>query len=82
MSRLKDKHAIITGGAQGQGAAIARAFVGEGARLVIADVADDAGSALAEELGDAAYFSHHDVSDPDVLGPAGGRRPRSGSARR
>jgi 3alpha(or 20beta)-hydroxysteroid dehydrogenase len=64
MSRLKDKHAIITGGAQGQGAAIARAFVGEGARLVIADVADDAGSALAEELGDAAHFSHHDVSDP------------------
>jgi 3alpha(or 20beta)-hydroxysteroid dehydrogenase len=64
MSRLKDKHAIITGGAQGQGAAIARAFVGEGARLVIADVADVAGSALAEELGDAAHFSHHDVSNP------------------
>jgi len=64
MSRLKDKHAIITGAAQGQGAAIARAFVAEGARVVIADVADDAGAALAEELGDVAYFSHHDVSDP------------------
>jgi 3alpha(or 20beta)-hydroxysteroid dehydrogenase len=64
MSRLKDKHVIITGGAQGQGAAIARAFIGEGARLVIADVADDAGNALAEELGDGASFSHHDVSDP------------------
>jgi 3alpha(or 20beta)-hydroxysteroid dehydrogenase len=64
MSRLKDKHAIITGGAQGQGAAIARAFVGEGARVVIADVADDGGAALAKELGDAAAFSHHDVSDP------------------
>jgi len=62
MSRLKDKHAIITGAAQGQGAAIARAFVGEGARVVIADVAD--GSALADELGDAATFTHHDVSDP------------------
>jgi 3alpha(or 20beta)-hydroxysteroid dehydrogenase len=64
VSRLKDKHVIITGGAQGQGAAIARAFIGEGARLVIADVADDAGNALAEELGDGASFSHHDVSDP------------------
>ncbi len=64
MSRLKDKHAIITGGAQGQGAAIARAFVSEGARVVIADVADDGGAALAKELGDAATFSHHDVSDP------------------
>ena len=62
MSRLKDKHAIITGAAQGQGAAIARAFVGEGARVIIADVVD--GSALAEELGDSAHFTHHDVSDP------------------
>ena len=64
MSRLKDKHAIITGGAQGQGAAIARAFVSEGARVVLADVNDDAGAALADELGDVAFFSHHDVSDP------------------
>ena len=64
MSRLKDKHAIITGGAQGQGAAIARAFVSEGARVVLADVNDDAGTALADELGDVAFFSHHDVSDP------------------
>lgn len=64
MSRLKDKHVIVTGAAQGQGAAIARAFVGEGARVVIADLADHAGTMLAEELGDAAYFSHHDVSDP------------------
>lgn len=64
MSRLTDKRAIITGGAQGQGAAIARAFVREGAKVVIADVADDHGKALAEELGDAAYFSHLDVSDP------------------
>jgi 3alpha(or 20beta)-hydroxysteroid dehydrogenase len=64
MSRLEDKRVVITGGAQGQGAAIARAFVREGAKVVIADVADDAGAALAEELGDAAYFSHHDVSDP------------------
>lgn len=64
MSRLKDKYAIITGAANGQGAAIARAFVREGAKVVLADVADDAGTALAEELGDAACFSHHDVSDP------------------
>lgn len=64
MSRLKDKYAIITGAAQGQGAAIARAFVSEGARVVLADVADDAGAALADELGDAAHFSHLDVADP------------------
>jgi 3alpha(or 20beta)-hydroxysteroid dehydrogenase len=63
MTRLAGKIAIVTGGAQGQGAAIARAFVAEGAKVVIADVADDAGGALAAELGDAAYFRHHDVSD-------------------
>ena len=32
MSRLTGKVAIVTGGAQGQGAAIVRAFVAEGAR--------------------------------------------------
>lgn len=63
MNRLQDKVAIVTGGAQGQGAEIVRAFVAEGARVAIADVADEAGELLAKELGDAAYFVHHDVSD-------------------
>ena len=67
MGRLTDKVAIVTGGSQGQGAAICRAFVEEGARVVIADIAEEAGLALAEELcglrADAAYFRLHDVSD-------------------
>ncbi|TYL49619.1 glucose 1-dehydrogenase [Nocardioides sp. BGMRC 2183] len=63
MGRLDTKVAIVTGGAQGQGAEIVRAFVAEGARVVIADVAKEAGQALADELGDAAHFTHHDVSD-------------------
>jgi 3alpha(or 20beta)-hydroxysteroid dehydrogenase len=63
VNRLAGKRAIVTGGAQGQGAAIARAFVEEGAQVVIADVADEPGKLLAEELGDAAVFVHHDVSD-------------------
>jgi 3alpha(or 20beta)-hydroxysteroid dehydrogenase len=61
--RLDDKIAIVTGGAQGQGAAIARAYVAEGAKVVIADVAKDEGQALADELGASAHFAHHDVSD-------------------
>ncbi|TWG97218.1 3alpha(or 20beta)-hydroxysteroid dehydrogenase [Nocardioides sp. J9] len=61
--RLEGKVAIVTGGAQGQGAAIARAYVEEGAKVVIADVAKDEGQALADGLGDAAHFAHHDVSD-------------------
>jgi 3alpha(or 20beta)-hydroxysteroid dehydrogenase len=61
--RLDGKVAIVTGGAQGQGAAIARAFVDEGAQAMVADIADDLGKALADDLGEAARFRHHDVSD-------------------
>jgi 3alpha(or 20beta)-hydroxysteroid dehydrogenase len=63
MGRLTDKVSIVTGGAQGQGAAIVRAFVAEGARVVIADVAKEPGAALADELGESAVFRHHDVGD-------------------
>lgn len=65
MSRLADKVAIVTGGSQGQGAEIVRQFVAEGARVVIGDVLDEPGRALAETLGDAARFVHHDVSSED-----------------
>ena len=60
--RLAGKVALVTGAAQGQGAAAARAFVAEGARVVIADIADDAGKALADELGASAYYRHLDVT--------------------
>jgi len=64
MGRLDNKVAIVTGGAMGQGAAIARSYVAEGAKVVIADIAKEAGQALADELGANAHFAHHDVSDP------------------
>ena len=63
MNRLAGKVALITGGAQGQGAAASRMFVEEGARVVIADIADEPGKALAEELGGDAHFVHLDVAD-------------------
>ena len=61
--KLKGKTAIVTGGAQGIGAAIVRAYVKEGARVIIADIADDKAAALAAELGDAAHAVHLDVCD-------------------
>lgn len=63
MGRLANKVAIVTGGSQGQGAAICRSFVAEGAQVVIADIAKEEGQALADELGESAYFADHNVSD-------------------
>lgn len=63
--RLDGKVAIVTGGAQGQGEAIVRAFAAEGARVVIADIADEPGTLLAKELGGSVVFAHHDVSSEE-----------------
>lgn len=60
--RLKDKTALITGGASGIGAAAAHKFVSEGARVILGDVQEDKGRALARELGDAARFVRLDVT--------------------
>jgi 3alpha(or 20beta)-hydroxysteroid dehydrogenase len=63
MARLKDKVAIITGAASGQGAAEARLFAAEGARVVVADVNETEGARVAAEIGKAAIFLRLDVSD-------------------
>ena len=59
---LSGKAAILTGGAQGVGAAIAQYFIEQGARVMIADVLDGPGQALASKLGENARFQHLDVS--------------------
>ncbi len=51
MALLDDKTAVITGGAQGIGRAVAERFVAEGARVVIADLDGAAAEATAKELG-------------------------------
>ncbi len=45
--------AVVTGGASGIGAAVARRLAAAGARVVVADLQEDKGAALAEEIGGA-----------------------------
>ncbi len=52
---------IVTGGAQGIGAACARRFAREGAQVVIADLAREAGEGVARETG--GHFIACDVGD-------------------
>jgi NAD(P)-dependent dehydrogenase (short-subunit alcohol dehydrogenase family) len=60
---LAGKVAVVTGGANGIGAASAEAIVEEGGRVVIADLDDDRGQALAERLGAAARYKRTDVGE-------------------
>jgi 3-oxoacyl-[acyl-carrier protein] reductase len=74
--RLEGKRAIVTGGASGFGAGIARRFAEEGARVVIADLNGDAARALAAELGDETLGVRVDVSsaaDVSALAQAANR---------
>ena len=52
---------LITGAAQGIGAACARRFAAEGALVVLADVDDERGQTLAAEL--SGLYVHCDVGD-------------------
>lgn len=64
MKRMNDKVVIITGAAQGIGAAYAKTMAAEGASIVVADILD--GSAVAREIeasGSQAIAIETDVAD-------------------
>jgi 2-hydroxycyclohexanecarboxyl-CoA dehydrogenase len=62
---LAGRHAMVTGGANGIGAAIARAFTREGARTTILDIDRRAGEAIALDCG--LTFIQGDVADTEAL---------------
>ena len=63
--RLENKVALITGGASGMGASMARIFAREGAKVVVADMLEAEGRGVAAEITRAngsAIFQKLDVS--------------------
>jgi NAD(P)-dependent dehydrogenase (short-subunit alcohol dehydrogenase family) len=58
---MDGKVALITGGSNGIGEAVARHLAAQGAHVVLADIDDSRGAEVAEELG--GRFIHTDVSE-------------------
>ena len=65
MARLEGKVAIITGSAQGMGAAHAKKFIEEGAKVVLTDLNEEKGNAFAAELGENAIFVKQNVANEE-----------------
>jgi len=63
--RLDGRLVLVTGAAGGIGAQIVRRAVGEGARAIISDIRQDDGEKLAAEIGPAARFVAHDVTNEE-----------------
>lgn len=75
--RVAGKVALVTGGAQGLGAATAMLLAREGASVVVTDIGDTRGEAVAKSIcdgGGRALFVHHDVTSEkawtDTIGAA------------
>ena len=71
-SRLKNKVAIITGAAKGQGEFEARLFASEGATVVLCDIDVEACGKTAEEIsssgGSAVSMTLDVTSEPNWIG--------------
>lgn len=70
--RIKDKIAIVTGGAQGFGGGIAELLYAQGANVVVADLNEEVGRKMVEKLNskkqtNQAWFVKANVVDPESV---------------
>jgi NAD(P)-dependent dehydrogenase (short-subunit alcohol dehydrogenase family) len=70
MRGLKGKRTLVTGGAQGIGAAIAARFLAEGARVAVLDLNEAAMDGLRKKLPGLEAVLRADVSDPGAVARA------------
>src|SRR6056297_3814292 len=67
-TRLSGKHVLITGGAQGMGAAVAKHYAAQGAKICVGDINVDGVAQVAEEIREAGGEATHielDVTSQD-----------------
>ena len=65
--QLKNKVAIVTGGASGLGRATAGKFHAAGAKVAIFDLNEEQGRAAAQDLGEGVSFCAVNVADDDAI---------------
>ncbi len=68
--RVEGSVSLVTGGASGLGAGVARGLVAGGGRVVIADLETSTGPQVAADLGDEAAFVAVDVTKSDDVAAA------------
>jgi NAD(P)-dependent dehydrogenase (short-subunit alcohol dehydrogenase family) len=64
--KFKNKHAVVTGGANGIGRCVAETFLREGAAVAIIDTDKQAGEKLQSRF-ENLHFFHGDIAEKTIL---------------